>query len=365
MEQQIAGHLSLDPPKPTSLKPDLPAGFDDVIARGMAKKPEERYQTTTELAAAARQALSPDTAGRTTPNYRRRHAAGRARAPGQARRCHPHRNPSAGRRHRCTGFADTRSDRHIAAFAGESSADPTPSPSAAPQNHRGRRGDTRRGHGVDHRIPIDRTVERIVLSIVQPIAVPIVPPDHLALHPPRRARRFGGEHCRRRLRRRSRQQPGDETRSGLQHSDHDAVYWPQGPLRVAVDAAGDVYVIDIPSDSRVSKLAAGASTQTVLPVHRPQPPVRCGGGHRGQRIRHRPQHQPGAETASGLRLLLLQQPNPFSGNNVSRCTPSCFKRAAFACAFPICLFVSWSRCATDSGRPRRYQSRAPEPFRSV
>ena len=34
---------------------------------------------------------------------------------------------------------------------------------------------------------------------------------------------------------------------------------------MAVDAAGDVYVIDIPSDSRVSKLAAGASTQTVLP----------------------------------------------------------------------------------------------------
>lgn len=258
MEQQIAGHLSLDPPKPTSLKPDLPAGLDGVIARDMAKKPEKRYQTTTELAAAARQARSPDTAGRTTPNYRRRHAAGRARAPGEARRCHPHRNPSAGRKHRCTGFADTRSDRHFAAFAGESSADPTPSPSAAPQNHRGR-------HGVDHRIPIDRTVERIVLSIVQPIAVPIVPPDHPALHPPRRARRFGGEHCRRRLRRRSRQQPDDETRSALQHSDHDAVYWPQGPSSVAVDAAGDVYVIDIPADSRVSKLAAGAVFQTALP----------------------------------------------------------------------------------------------------
>ena len=174
----------------------------------MAKKPEERYQTTTELAAAARQALSPDTAGRTTPNYRRRHAAGRARAPGQARRCHPHRNPSAGRRHRCTGFADTRSDRHIAAFAGESSADPTPSPSAAPQNHRGR-------HGVDHRYLLTgpsrgSSSQSSSQSPSQSSRQIILPFTRLA-----RARRFGGEHCRRRLRRRSRQQPGDETRSAL------------------------------------------------------------------------------------------------------------------------------------------------------
>jgi serine/threonine protein kinase len=67
MEQQIAGHLSLDPPKPTSLKPDIPAGFDEVIARSMAKKPEERYQTATELAAAARHALTTEAPDRAAP----------------------------------------------------------------------------------------------------------------------------------------------------------------------------------------------------------------------------------------------------------------------------------------------------------
>jgi serine/threonine protein kinase len=57
-EQQIAGHLALEPPKPASLNPAIPAGFDEVIARGMAKDPDQRYQTATELADAARQALT-------------------------------------------------------------------------------------------------------------------------------------------------------------------------------------------------------------------------------------------------------------------------------------------------------------------
>ncbi|MGH7733634.1 MAG: serine/threonine-protein kinase PknH/PknJ, partial [Gemmatimonadales bacterium] len=58
MEQQIAGHLTLDPPKPSSMNPAIPAGFDEVIATGMAKKPEQRYQGARELATAARRALT-------------------------------------------------------------------------------------------------------------------------------------------------------------------------------------------------------------------------------------------------------------------------------------------------------------------
>jgi len=58
MEQQIAGHLTLDPPKPSSLDPAIPAGFDEVIAAGMAKKPDQRYQSARELALAARRALT-------------------------------------------------------------------------------------------------------------------------------------------------------------------------------------------------------------------------------------------------------------------------------------------------------------------
>lgn len=58
MEQVMAGHLTMDPPRPAALKPGVPPGFDPVIARGMAKDPDRRYQTATELAVAARVALS-------------------------------------------------------------------------------------------------------------------------------------------------------------------------------------------------------------------------------------------------------------------------------------------------------------------
>jgi serine/threonine protein kinase len=58
MEQQIAGHLTMEPPKPSAVNPAIPPGFDEVIARGMAKQPHDRYQTAAELAAAAQHALT-------------------------------------------------------------------------------------------------------------------------------------------------------------------------------------------------------------------------------------------------------------------------------------------------------------------
>jgi serine/threonine-protein kinase len=58
MEQQIAGHLTLDPPSPSSLRLAVPVGFDGVIAAGMAKNPDQRYQTAIELADAAHHALT-------------------------------------------------------------------------------------------------------------------------------------------------------------------------------------------------------------------------------------------------------------------------------------------------------------------
>ena len=57
-EQQIAGHLSLDPPKPSTINPAVPANFDDVIAKGMAKQPSSRFSSAGELAQAASAALA-------------------------------------------------------------------------------------------------------------------------------------------------------------------------------------------------------------------------------------------------------------------------------------------------------------------
>lgn len=57
LEQQIAGHMVSPPPRPSDKDPRL-AAFDEVIAKGMAKKPSKRYQSAGALAAAARAALA-------------------------------------------------------------------------------------------------------------------------------------------------------------------------------------------------------------------------------------------------------------------------------------------------------------------
>jgi serine/threonine protein kinase len=57
LEEQISGHLYSPPPRPTATAQGVPPAFDAVVARGMAKDPEARYQTVTELADAARAAL--------------------------------------------------------------------------------------------------------------------------------------------------------------------------------------------------------------------------------------------------------------------------------------------------------------------
>ncbi|PRC62449.1 protein kinase, partial [Mycobacterium sp. ITM-2017-0098] len=44
LEQQIAGHMVSPVPRPSDVDPRL-AAFDDVVAKGMAKKPDKRYQT--------------------------------------------------------------------------------------------------------------------------------------------------------------------------------------------------------------------------------------------------------------------------------------------------------------------------------
>lgn len=55
LEQQIAAHLRQPPPRPSAVNPRL-AAFDEVIAKGMAKLADRRYQSGAALAAAANRA---------------------------------------------------------------------------------------------------------------------------------------------------------------------------------------------------------------------------------------------------------------------------------------------------------------------
>jgi serine/threonine-protein kinase len=51
----VFAHLETEPPAPSAGRPELPAALDGVIARALAKEPEQRYSSCREL---AREALA-------------------------------------------------------------------------------------------------------------------------------------------------------------------------------------------------------------------------------------------------------------------------------------------------------------------
>ncbi|WP_082971197.1 serine/threonine-protein kinase [Mycobacterium sp. 852002-51971_SCH5477799-a] len=58
-EHAIRAHLSSPPPRPSAVNLHVPASFDDVIARGMAKHPDDRHGSAGALGRAAKRAIDP------------------------------------------------------------------------------------------------------------------------------------------------------------------------------------------------------------------------------------------------------------------------------------------------------------------
>ncbi|MDQ1487269.1 MAG: serine/threonine kinase PknH, partial [Actinomycetota bacterium] len=54
----ITAHMMQPVPKPSTERPGIPAGLDEVVARGMAKNPDDRYSSAGDLATAATDALT-------------------------------------------------------------------------------------------------------------------------------------------------------------------------------------------------------------------------------------------------------------------------------------------------------------------
>ncbi len=63
LEEQLNGHLRIPPPRPSASTPGIPPALDAVVARGMAKDVDHRYQSVMELAEAARAALTGPVSG--------------------------------------------------------------------------------------------------------------------------------------------------------------------------------------------------------------------------------------------------------------------------------------------------------------
>jgi serine/threonine-protein kinase len=74
---KLWAHVNAPPPAPSALRPELPAAIDDIVARGLAKDPDERYANATELARACAEALGvPSLPGAGAPRERRAVAGG-------------------------------------------------------------------------------------------------------------------------------------------------------------------------------------------------------------------------------------------------------------------------------------------------
>ena len=235
IERLVAAHLMEPAPRPSQLRPgQVPAALDQVVAKGMAKNPEDRYRSAGELANAALHALTATRAapGREHPAARRG-CRGQARAPWLARRQPPGAGASgwsdAARRCRRIGHQHCRRSPSNRASPGA-----TDSPTSALTRRR------------------SRATERKLWMIVGAVAVLLVAVFGYVVRP------HGG--------------PAAES-CGQNVLPFNGLNFRLSPGGVAVDSAGAVYVTNQGMYGRVVKLTPGSDTPTVLPftgLYQPQ-----------------------------------------------------------------------------------------------
>jgi serine/threonine protein kinase, bacterial len=234
MEQQIAGHLTLDPPRPSEHRPNLPVGFDEVIARGMAKDPDQRYQSAHQLATAAQGALT--TAPSRTPHTAAASRADATRAASQPLMQQPGDQAIAAPRQRLPSQSPMLQRRP---------ADRQPSLVSTPPRPQGRR----------ERRRVKWPVIAAVTVVLTTLTAAGIAAYRLESHPPTSQSPTA-------------QPAPSQGQAGQPASPSGQSVLPFSelgtPSGVAVDSAGNVYVADS-GNSRVLELAAGSSNSTALP----------------------------------------------------------------------------------------------------